>query len=143
MRFRTQSRITYDRHLSPADSAAGVRLRSWRSSLFEMLASRLNRTLSDPAVICHFLSRWPRVITEVSNPFICFGGFSEKPIEQLASDRNRQRYTRKQRWRISGKPPFRLAAVANERINSGHAQREREAFQALWEQGALTNMAVS
>ena len=50
---------------------------------------------------------------------------------------------RKQRWRISGKPSFRLAAVANERINSGHAQREREAFQALWEQGALTNMAVS
>ena len=43
---------------------------------------------------------------------------------------------RKQRWRISGKPSFRLAAVANERINSGHAQREREAFQALWEQGA-------
>ena len=50
---------------------------------------------------------------------------------------------RKQRWRISGKPSFRLAAVANERINSGHAQREREAFQALWEQGTLTNMAVS
>ena len=50
---------------------------------------------------------------------------------------------RKQRWRILGKPSFRLAAVANERINSGHAQREREAFQALWEQGALTNMAVS
>ena len=26
---------------------------------------------------------------------------------------------RKQRWRISGKPSFRLAAVANELINSG------------------------
>ena len=51
--------------------------------------------------------------------------------------------THKQRWRISGKPSFRLAGVANERINSGHAQREREAFQALWEQGALTNMVVS
>ncbi len=63
MRFRTQSRITYDLHLSPADAAAGVRLRSWRSSLFEMLASpsRLNRTLSDPAVICHFLCLFPMV----------------------------------------------------------------------------------
>ena len=59
MRFRTQSRITYDLHLSPADSAAGVRLRSWRSSLFEMLASRLNRTLADSAVICHFLCLFP------------------------------------------------------------------------------------
>ena len=26
------------------------------------------------------------------------------------------------------KPSFRLAGVANERINSGHAQREREAL---------------
>ena len=33
------------------------------------------------------------------------------------------------------------AQVANERINSGDAQREREATD--WEQVALTNMAVS
>ena len=42
----------------------------------------------------------------------------------------------KQRWRISGKPSFRLAVVANERINSGCAQREKEAFQALQTVGA-------
>ena len=44
--------------------------------------------------------------------------------------------TRIQRWRISGKSSFMLAGVANERINSGHAQREREAFQALQTVGA-------
>ena len=35
-----------------------------------------------------------------------------------------------------GKDPFRLAVVANERNNSGHAQHERETFQALQTVGA-------
>ena len=58
----------------------------------------------------------------LSKPFVCFGGLS---------DIVRKRRTNKQRWRISGKASLSLAGVANERINDGHAQREREASQAL------------
>ena len=45
----------------------------------------------------------------------------------------------KQRWRISGKPSFSLAGVTNERINMGHAQRERVASMLY----PSTNMAAS
>ena len=51
----------------------------------------------------------------------------------------------KQRWRIAGKPSFSQAWVANERINDGHAQREREASQALhimWDDGVPSNMTI-
>ena len=58
----------------------------------------------------------------LSKPFVCFGGLS---------DIVRKRRTNKQRWRISGKVSFSMAGVANEQINDGHAQREREASQAL------------
>ena len=44
---------------------------------------------------------------------------------------------RKQRWRISGKPSFRLAAVANERINSGHAQRKKRGVPGSMGAGCL------
>ena len=58
----------------------------------------------------------------LSKPFVCFEGLS---------DIVRKRRTNKQRWRISGKASFSLAGVANERINDSHAQREREASEAL------------
>ena len=90
------------------------------------------------AVISHFyaFSRLPHVLkcnvgadSVVSFLFpICFGGFSDivrkKTIKKLAK---------------------LLAGVTNERINGGHAQREREASHALHsmrEQGVSTNMAA-
>ena len=63
-----------------------------------------------------------RLSSLLSKPFICF--------ERL-SDIVRKKRSNKQRWRISGKPSFSLAWEANERINDGHAQREREAPRAL------------
>ncbi len=105
-----------------------------RCSLFT-LASRLNRYVV-VAVICHFyaFSRLPRVLnwdvgadSVVSfQPLHLFGMFlrhcAKKP-DQITGTGNA---TRKQRWRIFGKPCFSLAGVTNERINVGHAQREWE-----------------
>ena len=62
------------------------------------------------------------------NPFICYGGLSD--IARGESDQITANTMRKQRWRILGKPSFSLAGVTNERINGGHAQREREASHA-------------
>ena len=59
----------------------------------------------------------------LSKPFVCFGGLSDIV--------RKRRTNKQQRWRISGKASFSLAGVANEQINDGHAQREREASQAL------------
>ena len=81
-----------------------------------------------------------RLSSVPSKPFVCFRG--------LSGIVRKKRYN-KQRWRISGKPSFSLALVANERINDGHAHREREASQALhfsalhgmWDHDVPTNMA--
>ena len=124
------------------ESAIGV-------GVVHFLASHLNRKLSDPAVICHFyaFSRWPRVInwSVGADSVVSFQtpSFVLEVYRTLCEKRqnNWQAIATdnamcKQRWRISGKPSFRLAGVANERINSGHAQRQREAFQALQTVGA-------
>ena len=118
-----------------------IRLRSWRCSLFGIASeSDVDGPGSDLPLLCLFpmatrdkLKCRRRLSSFLPIPFICFWDFSDivwKTIEEPASDRNRQR-NGKQRWRTLWKPSFRLAGVANERINSGHAQREREVFQAL------------
>ena len=109
--------------------------------------------LSGPWTICLPMDvraklRCRRLLSSfLSKPFVCFGGLS---------DIVRKRRQNRQQWCISGKPSFSLAGVANERINDGHAQREREASQALhlsalhgmWAQygtdlpGSVYNMAM-
>ena len=76
-----------------------------------------------------------RLSSFLSKPLICFGGLSDIVRNKTI-----------QRWRISGKPSFSLAVVADERINDSHLQREREASQALhsmWDNSVPTNMASS
>ena len=85
-----------------------------------------------------------RLSSFLPNPFICYGGLSD--IARGKGDQITANTMRKHRWRISGKPSFSLAGVTNERINGGHAQREREASHAgstQCEQGVSANMAAS
>ena len=50
-------------------------------------------------------------------------------------------YAFSRRRRILGKPSFSLAGVTNERINGGHAQREREAsYAGSTHQGISANL---